>query len=229
MPTRFYLPNTGTAPITPAFAADWELSAVATRVPISTSKSNTTVAAVIYEMTSLTDKDSLIRQGISQPLAAQTIAAQTLSFVVKVIETTVSNDQFTAIGVRVVSNDGSVVRGTVLAVTRDDLEQSAASYTSRLLTATTTEVIVEANDRLVIEIGSGGLPGVVTDAGALRIGDDSADDLPALDSGGALNDNPWVEFANVITFAALGAFSAPSTQKLKKTPISAANIMDFNL
>jgi hypothetical protein len=149
-----------------------------------------------------TNKDILKQQWVSDPILAQTISAQTVSAQMRAREDDSENSLFLAVGIRVVSNDGSTVRGTVLAVTRGgtQLAVHASTLTNRQVSATSTSVTAQDGDRIVIEIGAGGDPTVSTTHNfALRIGDNAASDL-ATGNSGTTDNNPWVEFANTITF-----------------------------
>lgn len=206
MATRFYLPSTGAAPISPTATATWDVTASMTRRPCYTTKQGSGMLTVSYDDSDFTDQDIVLMQYISEPLSAQTIAAQTVTVCIRCLEVSTSCNLFLAVVIRTLSNDGTVVRGTNLALTRDGTELSA-SFISRVLSATTTEVIASANDRLCIEIGAGGDPaGTSLNAHdhSLRIGDAAASDLAGLD-GESTDLNPFVEFANTLTFAGTGS------------------------
>lgn len=200
MATRFYLPSTGSAAVSPAYDAGWEKTDIAARLPAVTTKTSSAMTTLSTTDGGQDNEDHLYRQYISDQIAAQTISAQTLEFQIRASEDDAKGDLYTAIGVRVVSYDGNTVRGTILAVSRDATEV-ATSLTNRRYTATTTEVTAEDGDRIVIEIGLGGDPwgsGYHSD-GNLRIGDAAASDLPENDTD--TNDyNPWVEFPNTLSW-----------------------------
>lgn len=206
MATRFYLPSSGTADVSPTVGAEWEHSN-AVRRPTSPVKSSTAIADTSYSpdgADDLTDKDSMFVQFVSIPIAAQTIAAQTMKYALQGSETNAGNNCFVTVKAYVVSNDGATVRGTLLAIRRDATEL-ATTVTNRTDSATTTSVVASANDRIVFEFGIGGLPtaagGVQGHNGALRFGDNQGTDLAENDTDTASTNNPWVEFANDITFA----------------------------
>jgi hypothetical protein len=201
MATKIYLPSSGSAPVSPAYDAAWHNTTFAARLPCYDSKQSTTMTTVADTVNIKTNEDHLYRQWISEPITAQTLLAQTLKLQIRAAESNTAANLFASISVRIVSNDGNTVRGTVLSLVRDDTE-FAATLTNRGYSATSTQVIATANDRIVIEIGQGGDPagGGNHNNGTLRIGDTAASDLPDNDT--ATDDyNPWVEFANTITFA----------------------------
>lgn len=200
MATRFYLPSSGAAAVSPAFHADWDNTADATRIKCVTTKSSTAMATTQYRDNNNADQDHLIHQWVSDPIAAQTIAAsQTIKIQMRCLELDLAYNQVLSWGVRVFSNDGATERGVVIAVQRDGTEM-ATTLINRGDSGSSSEVVAQANDRIVIEIGTGGDPqGGGNHDVDIRIGDNDATDLPEDDS--TTNDNnPWVEFANTITF-----------------------------
>jgi hypothetical protein len=213
MATRFYLPSSGAAAVSPAIDAGWELQVSSfARLATSTVKQSTAMAYTVDTNDGdLADKDKCCRQWVSEPIAAQTIAAQTVEFQIRCAEENSANNLFLALGLRVVSNDGSTVRGTLLAVTRDGLEMvvdgnldGSSNWVNRRLSATTTQVVAQDGDRIVIEAGGGGDPSAGSaHRHGLRIGDAAASDL-AEDDTSTTDDNPWLEFPNDLTFQGAG-------------------------
>lgn len=192
MTTRFYLPSSGAATTTPAFDAAWEDTSIATRLATVTTRINTALGTVAFSDGDVTNKDILDRQYESAPIAAQTIQVQNLTFVARGAEGAPANNMRTAFGARVVSNDGTVVRGTLAPVTRAATE-FGATLSSRIITVATTQVISQDGDRIIFEVGAGGDPGAGTHTHNLQLGDDAANDLDAAD-GDTGSDNPWIEF-----------------------------------
>src|SRR3990167_3389347 len=161
MATRYYLPSSGTPPLAsaPAFDADWEDTTIGARLPMPTAKTSTAMTTVSFLDNNGADKDILFRQYQSVPIAAQTITSQTVKFQIRGTMTSAGDAMFTSIGIRVVSNNGSTVTGTILSVTRDDtLLPAPTALTNRQFTATTTQVTANEGDRIVVEIGIGGDP-----------------------------------------------------------------------
>jgi hypothetical protein len=204
MATRFYLRNTAQTPnITPSADADWEDTSALVRAWARTTKSNDTITTVNFTDANATNRDILFSQYVSLPLTpGQTITgAQAVQFVVRASEVNAGNNLFTALGLRVIASDGTTVRKTVLAVTRDGTE-TTTTLTNRNLTATSAagNYTTVAGDYLVIEIGYGGDPtGSNTHSGALSLGDSAGSDLTANDTGTTAG-NPWVEIADNLTF-----------------------------
>src|SRR3990167_1198183 len=160
MPTRFYLPSSG-SPIpllSPAFSTDWEDTTIGARLRTRTVKSSTAMTTVAFADSNAANRDILFRQYISDPINAISIVNPTIKFQVRAIETGIGNNMFTAIHIRVVDSAG-VLRGTILAVTRDDVEINEAALINRQFTnSPTVTVNAQGLDRIVIEIGTGGDP-----------------------------------------------------------------------
>ncbi len=206
MATRFYLPSTGTAGASPAVCTSWDfsVSAFIRRATVTTKISSAFATISLDGNTDSNDTDYCYVQYVSAPIAAQTISAQTVDWVVSLFEENARANQYLAMCIRVVSGDGSTVRGTVVALQRDGTELGT-SQASRYDSATSTQVVASEGDRIVIEIGTGGNPEVGAGGDShdadVRIGDNSATDFG--ESGGETSDYcGWVEFANTITFQA---------------------------
>lgn len=210
MATRFYLPSTGAAPISPDYSSGWEDTTQASRLKLVTTKISSAMTTATFLDSNATDRDCLVRQWVSAPLAAQTISAQTIELQMRCgqVSSAGGGNNFLTWLVKVVAPDGTTVRGYIVGSSgnprRDDTEMAFANptppLTNRRDTLTTTSVAVTAGDYLVIEIGTGGDPGIGSDHDVwLRIGDADASDLPEDDTD-TTDKNPWVEFPNDITF-----------------------------
>lgn len=213
MATRLYLPSTGTAPLSAlAFNVGWEDQSIGARLPTSTVKAGSAMATVSFLDNNAADKDILFRQYQSDRIAAQTIAAQTVKFQIRGALTSAGDGMFTAIHIRVVAGDGSSDTGTILAITRDGTLLTT-TLTNRQFSATTSQVVANNGDRIVIEIGTGGDPSGSNDHDSdLRVGDAAASDL-AEDDTTTDDNNPWVEFANTIDFNFVEAVASIADQR----------------
>jgi hypothetical protein len=196
--TRFYLPSTGTAVISPAYAAGWVDTSAADNIRCVTQRTNTTMND---EQTGNINTQILVlnRQYVSDPIAAQNITG-TVKGQLLGMESAANQDMVSAIGVRVVSNDGSTVRGTLLSITYPVLagNEYGTSHANRYTPVSTavSSVTAQNGDRIVIEIGcyryaAGNPPGRCTQ----RFGDDGATDLPEDQTTTTDTYNPWVEFS----------------------------------
>ena len=204
MPSRFYLPASGTAAVSPTISADWEHSS-AIRRPMSTTKGSTALVSTAYTPDGadhLVNGDALHVQFVSDRLSAQTIAAQTVSLSIKGLMAHANNAQFLTWKL-FIWTAADAVGPTLLAIRRD-----ATAYTTTLInrtdSATTTGVTVSDGDRLVLEIGTGGTPtaagGTQGHNATLRWGESGATDAPANDTATSTTENPWLEFANTLLF-----------------------------
>lgn len=203
-PIRFYLPSSGSPvpAITPAFDSGWEATVITPlRLRTHTTKTNTAMSSLTFSDSDLSSRDILFRQYISDPIQAVDIINPTIKFQIRASEETgTAQDMFTSLHVRVVQADGSP-RGTVLAVTRDDVELTLNTPTNRqFATTSATTVNAQYGDRLVFEIGTGGDPSSYGHDSEVRIGDlTSAADLPESDSG-TTDLDPWIEVSTDIRF-----------------------------
>lgn len=201
--TRFYMPSSGTAPIT-VTSSGWDVAAFETEIGSSSTPQGTAMTSQAYADSNDTNRNILLGQYVvTSALAAQTISAQTIKIQVRGFETSTARNLFLAWKVYVVSSDGGTVRGTLVALRRDGTElSSSGSGQNRGDSATSTEVTSQAGDYLVFEVGIGGDPDAGSDHdGNILIGDVASSDLPENDTETAAY-NPWIEFANAITFQA---------------------------
>jgi hypothetical protein len=218
--TRFYLPSSGTAAASPAYATAWSRTADAARLPLVTVKGGTVGGdATINSGTAGTDwtnssSGSLARQFVSAALAAQTISG-TVSGQIRTRNSDLAGGCRVAIVVRVLSNDGATERAVLysnmpaspgLSGASPDWIRSSTSTaaTNRAIpagapggTGTLTSYTCLAGDRLVVELG--GTRETAVKPSRLRFGDDAGTDLPA-DTTSTTGD-PWVEFSATLAFA----------------------------
>ena len=236
MATRFYFDAANAPAVTPTvISADWEHTSEnkVRRLNKSKGSSSLTNNATTYDSADhLADQDAIHYQFVSLPLTAQTISAQTLTIVVRCLEGTANNNLFLTWKVFLINSAGAVVSGgRLLAITRDGLELGTSAST-RTDAQTSTQVTSSSQDRICVELGLGGLPtsgsGVNDHDGTLRVGESAASDFAATDS--LVTDlNPWLEFANTLTFetkVTVGQKSetdtAQSTGKRKSRAVSEA-------
>lgn len=204
--TKLYFPSTGSAAIARTPSADWEDTTTVFSVarPLKTTPSGTamTTLSIAADLSGALVEDVLFYQGISLPLNGdQTISAQTIRLAVRGDEFLITDDLFLAVGARVVSNDGTAVRGTLFAVTLDNTEL-ATSLTDRYFTVTSSSVSALSGDRIVVEFGvHGGV--LTTHVSDLRVGDAAASDLP-FDDATTTDLNPYIQFSQTLLFSGEG-------------------------
>lgn len=200
--TRFYLPSAGATVVTPAFDAGWEDTSIAARLATTVAWQATAATQVDFTDVDVTDKDILFRQWISLPLSgAQSIPVGTIHMQLRAIEMLATNNMFATFSAKIVSNDGSTVRGTILAITRDDVEVDPSTLTNRMVSATGGSVSALDGDRFVFEVGTGGTPTAATHSSSISIGDDNTVDLDYGDVTTAAF-NPWIELPGSYVFGA---------------------------
>ena len=210
MATRFYLPSSGAANISPAYSADWEDTSIATRLRMHTTKLSTAMTTVSFADADDTSRDILFHQYVSDPITAVTITNPTINFQIRAAGGASGNNLFTSLHLRIIQPDGSL-RGNILSVTRDNTEVNLTDLQNRQhSSAPTVTVATQDGDRLVVEIGLGGNPNAGdSHSGSIRTGDAAASDLPEDDSS-ELDRNPWIEISTTIYFILLyGWFVTP--------------------
>lgn len=192
MATRYYFPSTGAAAVSPAYDAAWNQTGQADRLRCVTTR----ISSAMTDKT-LTDPGTTVvlwRQYVSDPIGAQTITG-TVKAQARAMKT--GTDQPSYLGIRVVSNDGAVVRGTLLAVADHVGTLLGGTLTNKTFVDgdTVTSVVAHNNDRLVFEIGNYQTVSTADPTG--NFGDDSGTDLPEDETTTAAY-NPWVELSQTI-------------------------------
>lgn len=161
MSTRFYFPRTGSPPFSYALG-DWDLAGTVQGRPISTSKGSDAAAAdnsADFTEVSASAQEVAHYQGVSEPLAAQTISG-TFSAAFRGGVSSGLADAHLQIVIRVIKADQSDVRGVLysgyagaLSATGIGREFSTSTTTTVVAGEALTPVAVEAGDYLVIEVG----------------------------------------------------------------------------
>ena len=200
--TRFYLPSTGAAAVSPAFDSAWEETGSADRLAMVTTRINSAMTDQ-SGTTLLSVGDELLRQYVSAPLAAQVVNGD-VKLYARASEALATVNAVSRIILTVVSNDGSSVRGTLLSFAD---YSTGAEWNTSLRNKSFADldppspVTAQSGDRLVLEIGFN--HAAVISSAAINFGDDSATDL-AEDETTTTADNPWLEIGQTLTFAAAG-------------------------
>lgn len=208
MPTRFFFPETEAAAVSPTISgADWEHINTLRRKLLATADASalTTTAYTPDAADHLVNGDAHHRQYVSDAIAAQTISGN-VKAQFQCLEANNGNNLFLTLLIYVVSNDGTTVTGTLLAITRDTTNELGTALNNRNFPSTAlSSVVANANDRIVVEVGLGGTPtasgGVQGHNGSLRFGGNaSSGDLPEDDTTTATTYRPWLEFDGTISF-----------------------------
>ncbi len=195
--TRFYFSGTdGDNPVSPAFDSNWEQTGEATRrklyykptLSVTTPLGNKQVTVPIT-----TTQDILCCQFVSDPIPAQLILG-TFSYIVRCSENALTNNAFSKLSIRVCSQDGTVIRGTLFSINSFDSEFPTTAATRGAGTQALTSLVTQPGDRLVIEMGVGTSAPSGSGSAIKRFGSAGASDF-ALSSGLTTDLNPWIEFS----------------------------------
>jgi hypothetical protein len=217
--TRFYLPHFGDLNITPAFAA-WGLTTNMDRRRAVRSKTGTALtnkASAAVGVT--TTRDVGIRQYMSDPLSgAQTITG-TVKGIIQALESATTANAQAQCTIRVVSKDGTTVRGTLLALSAGTTSEFATALTSRKFPlawaapgATLSSVSALDGDRIAVDFGARFVATTVaTTTATERFGDTGATDLAEDETGTTTTFVPWLEFSQTLTFQAVPELVAIGT------------------
>jgi hypothetical protein len=195
--TRFYMPSTGTAEVAPTFEATWSNLTMVKRIRCTTTRFNTTM--VTETSPSITTGNCLFRQYVSDPLTAdQTFAGWVRGQIMGLASSSAAKCD-SSFAARIVSNDGTIVRGILLAYTSEasPANDYPTTLTNRAAPSQRNINTVNAlyGDRVVIEIGTNSNnPSAKTSSQVF--GDNGSTDLPVNQTGVDATLNPWVEFGD---------------------------------
>jgi len=198
--SRLYLQN-ATSGVTTADRGTWNVTAGAPSLVLSKTKSGAIASRNVAVGSTTADTDVLVYKLISEPLEAQTIAAgSTLSWVLGVQESNTGANMVYHTHAYVVSNDGSTLRGTLLANDIDAGEwPTTAAGDSSSAPQTLAAVTAQAGDRIVIEAGYQADSDQTTRTGTMWYGGTGATDL--VNGSTAHTTNPgWFEFSQGLVF-----------------------------
>jgi len=219
MSTRFYFVDQTSAPASPAVDAGWENTASLFRRTLYHGKGHRapgTPTPVTPTITTGVTEDAIAIQMVSQPIPPQEITG-TVSLVTICSENDALLECTMAVVIRVVSNDGSVVRGTLYSNFNIDTEFTLnASPSTRIVNAqAVTPVTTLPGDRIVVEVGAHAEAPTATTTIRIYTGRGALPDCP-LTSGDTNIYNPWVEFSQDL-------FKSMPTNYLKPRPFKPGN------
>lgn len=220
MATRFYLPSTGAAPVSPAFNAGWNDSASADRLALVTARINSAMTLKSRVGNVSANSNYLLRQYVSAPLAAQTVSGSVRG-IARARESDIAADVSAQSFIYVVSGDGATVRGVLSTGWTGAIadEWTATLGTRRVPRASTvaspnalTSQAAQDGDRIVIEIGFRAANARSTGpTNEISFGDNSATDFASDTEGVTTANNPWIEFSVTLAFAV----APPASQRSK--------------
>lgn len=206
MARRLYFDRTNAPSVSPAYDASWEVTGDAGRRQLTRTKAGQTASSNFAQTNDTSGSaDVLIRQFVSEPLAPQTISGTVWAWFLVRDSSASSADARSQLVVKVVSGDGSTVRGTLLGHDTGGLtNQWPTSAAARAFPkgatsgASVSSVNAHAGDRLVVEVGwrrhytgSGFRSAVITVSS-------NGSDITASEV--STTGDPWVEFSHDLVF-----------------------------
>ena len=206
MATRFYLPASTAADVSPGFDS-WDGTGSAVRRELAEVKGSSAMAAgttISWATTGSAGKKHLDRQYVSNPLAAQTISGPIkMQLLVQEGSLTDNIDQI-ILSIRVVSNDGTAVRGTLLSLgSYGPTTEYSTAYRNK--TGADGDALSSVNaqdgDRLVVEIGHSTSVGGTTPDATARYGETGTElpeDETTIGPPGGADAPGWVEFSGAM-------------------------------
>ena len=214
MPTRMYLPSSGTAPI-PSLAFDstyWSYTTNAVNLPLVTTKSSTSMVSKGVAVTGTNPGWHLWYQYQSPPLSEAvtfTAGVDTFGFGIMASESSGSSNSYSSICIRIWDTSA----GTWLDTTPNYLcwDGEGAEFTTTLhnqykaAMAVLNTYTADVGDRIIINIGFQ-KQSTASYTTTMRIGDNGAADVA--DNTGTTNTvNPWVQSSKPLKFSAETAAS----------------------
>jgi hypothetical protein len=161
MSTIFYLPSSGSAPVTVTpSGTDWDGHINTVTRPLNLVRGSSALTSLAYAPDGadhLTDVATMIAQYVSQVLPPQTIAAQQIGCGSRALESNALNNLFLAWKLYGVSIDGSSNLGVIKAIAKEATEFGTA-LTGAAKIAAGSATTFNVPWRLVLEVGADGLP-----------------------------------------------------------------------
>lgn len=205
MATRFYFDSTNAPSVSPAFNSNWEQTGQAIRRRLiskakdfpSTALTNNTVTIPIT-----TTQDILAYQLTSDPLGVTNLGGL-FQVVIRCAESATTANAHLAYALRILRADGTTfVEVASSFATATEFGTTAATRligngTSTIAIANTN--ILQAGDRLILELGVRASAPTAATTGTLRVGTAAATDF-AFTNGLTTDLNPWCEFTANIGF-----------------------------
>lgn len=219
--TRFYLPNTGAAEISPAFTlgSSWTATTGADRIRMPVARISSTMTSKVQAAPgTAANQKWLFRQYVSDPIRGGGDIFGALFGQVRGLESA-ANDNIDAISLKllVVDSAGSL-RGTLLSLANyGTVAELNTSLRNKIIANGDglTKVTYQNGDRIVAEIGLTNTTIGTSVSGTLSFGDDSGTDLAEDETATAAN-NPWLEFVGINLQLGRQPMTKPNLYALKR-------------
>jgi hypothetical protein len=199
--TRFYFTQGIAAAIAPAVDAGWERqigSFFRNRLTLTKPETSTTTQSAVFG--SSATSDTLWGQWMSPPLAGPVTINTPVSLVMRVQEDGLAENAHLAFALRVVSQDGTTVRGTLKTQYATSTEFATSGVTRSFNALATSSVAALAGDRLVMEIGAHGVTPANVDFLMFEFGANQNQPDHVLADGDGNSFNAWFEIGQALTF-----------------------------
>lgn len=201
MATRFFFPETEAAAVSPAIQGTY-LHTNTVRRRLRSTVDASTLTSTAYTPDSADHAvagASHVRQYVSDSLNAQTISG-TWKAQIQGFEPNANCNQTINVMIFVCDSAGTTIKETLFAQAAVGTELVATTLTNRTLTGSITSANIEANDRIVVQIGTSGTPagggGVQGHNSTLRWGcNASSGDLPEDETQTGTTYRAWIEFS----------------------------------
>lgn len=201
MATRYYLPSTGAADVSPAFSGDWDKTSEADRLKMVTTKISSAFATKTCSENSSSDPYKILnRQYVSDPIGVHDFTGCTWKGQVRCMEDAAKMDALLWFyDLRIVSNDGQTIRHELTAQKYSNTEFDNKELVNRRISQITVSAGSSQNgDRIVADVGVY-TTNTKTDlyTATMDFGDNSGTDLPENETE-TTQYNPWIEFSHNI-------------------------------
>lgn len=208
MATRFYFQENGSAPVSVSVDGGWESSTspFASKPMVTAAVAGDSLSTVTG-FGSTTGQDRCHRQWISKPLASGHIFNTSVTYkcYVQVQESAANDNIHSRTCVRIVSQDGTTVRHTVLAIAEYNTAEWSTTLRNKVFLdgdAGTGSYTTVEGDRLVVELGHNDSSGSTISGNSRWGSDSSATDLGENETETGTTLRPWFETSLNLTFAA---------------------------
>lgn len=199
--TRFYFNSVdGDNAVSPAFDSNWEQTGEAVRRKLylkNTLAAKTSLTDKTVTVPITTTQDILACQFVSDPIPPQRIIGL-FSIVIRCIESAATANAYLAYSLRVCSQDGGTIRGTITSSFTTGNEFPTTVNTRIFGNGTSTVAITALTtlpgDRLVLEIGVHAEGPTAATTATERFGTSAASDFN-LATGQSTDLNPWAELS----------------------------------